>query len=77
METSKGAKIKPDKNLTDMFDAWRTEVSKNNMKDEDAIYEAYRYTRNKKNINKAFFIYAYYQLAYDSDDCTFVVSVRK
>ena len=54
-----------------MFDAWRTEVSKNNMKDEDTIYEAYKYTRNKKNINKAFFIYSYYQLAYDSDDCTF------
>ena len=70
--TSKGAIIKTDKNLTDMFDAWKKEVSDSKkLDDEDAIYEAYRYTRNKKKVNKAWFIYTHYGEVYDTDDCTF------
>ena len=69
--TSKGAYITVNDNYTDMFNAWKDEVSKNKMKDEDAIYEAYRYTRNKKKVNKAWFIYTHYVKVYDTDDCTF------
>ena len=39
--------------------------------DEDAIYEAYRYTRNKKKINKAWFIYTHHAFVRDSDECAF------
>ena len=43
---------------------------KNNMKDEDANY-AYRYTRNKKKINKLFFQYTYAPTVQDADECAF------
>jgi hypothetical protein len=70
-KTSKGAYVKLDKNYTDMFNEWLSEVADNNMDDEDAIYEAYRYTRNKKKVNKAWFIYTHYGEVIDTDDCTF------
>ena len=41
------------------FDKWREEWGKKNIKEEDAIYEAYRYTKNKKKINEAFFKYTH------------------
>ncbi len=41
------------------------------MKEEDAIYETYRYTRNKKKINKAWFIYTHNNFVRDSDECAF------
>ncbi len=41
------------------------------MKEEDAIYETYRYTRNKKKINKAWFIYTHNDFVRDSDECAF------
>ena len=44
------------------MDKW----NKTNMKEEDAIYEAYRYTRNKKKINKAWFIYTHNAFVRDS-----------
>ncbi len=70
--TSKGASIKIDKNYTEMFNAWLKEVSDSKkMDDEDAIYEAYRYTRKKKKVNKAWFIYTNYEKVYDTDECTF------
>ena len=69
--TSKGAYIKLDKNYTAMFNEWLSEVADNNMDDEDAIYEAYRYTRNKKKVNKAWFIYTNYIKVYDADECAF------
>ena len=69
--TSKGATIPLDKNYTAMFNEWLSEVADNNMDDEDAIYEAYRYTRNKKKINKAWFIYTHHGFVRDSDECAF------
>ena len=47
------------------MDKW----NKTNMKEEDAIYEAYRYTRNKKKINKAWLIYTHNAFVRDSDEC--------
>ncbi len=69
--TSLGAKYEIGENTTKAFNDWLSEVGKNNMKDEDAIYEAYRYTRNKKKINKAWFIYRYNAFVRDADECAF------
>ncbi len=69
--TSLGAEYKIGENTTKAFKEWKTEVDKNNMKDEDAIYEAYRYTRKKKKINKAWFIYTHHAFVKDSDECAF------
>ena len=69
--TSLGAKYKIGSNTTDAFKDWLNEVGKNDMEDEDAIYEAYRYTRNKKKINKAWFIYTHNAFVRDSDECAF------
>ena len=69
--SSKGATIPLDKNYTAMFNEWLSEVADNNMDDEDAIYEAYRYTRNKKKVNKAWFIYTENAFVQDSDECAF------
>ena len=37
--------------------------------DEDANYEAYRYTKNKKKINEAFFRYTHAPFVGDADEC--------
>ncbi len=71
IKTSKGATIEVNNNLTTMFQNWLTEVGKKKMDDEDAIYEAYRYTRKKKKVNRAWFIYTHYERVYDTDECTF------
>jgi hypothetical protein len=69
--TSLGAEYEIGSNTTDAFKDWLTEVGKNNMKDEHAIYEAYRYTRKKKKINKAWFIYTHHAFVKDADECAF------
>ena len=69
--TSLGAIYYLGDNTTKAFNDWKTEIGKNDMKDEDAIYEAYRYTRNKKKINKAWFIYTHNAFVQDSDECAF------
>ena len=48
-----------------------SEIGKNKLKDEDANYEAYRYTRNKKKINEAFFRYTHYAWISDADECAY------
>ena len=69
--TSKGATFTNFANMSSMFTDWLKEVNDNNMDDEDAIYEAYRYTRKKKKINKLFFQYTYAPTAEDADECAF------
>ena len=39
--------------------------------DEDAIYEAYRYTRNKKKINELWFRYIQAHRVDDADECAY------
>ena len=68
-DTSLGAEYELGSNTTDAFKDWLNEVGKNDMEDEDVIYEAYRYTRNKKKINKAWFIYTHNAFVRDSDEC--------
>ncbi len=68
--TSLGAECEIGSNTTTAFNEWKTEVRKDE-KDEDAIYEAYRYTRNKKKTNKAWFIYTHNAFVRDSDECAF------
>ena len=53
------------------FDKWREEWGKKNIKEEDAIYEAYRYTKNKKKINEAFFRYINAPFIGDADECAY------
>ena len=69
--TSLGAEYEIGENTTKAFNEWLSEVADNNMDDEDAIYEAYRYTRNKKKINKAWFIYTENDFVRDADECAF------
>ena len=52
--TAKGGDFKKISNITKAFDKWKDEWKKKSLKDEDAIYEAYRYTKNKKKINEYF-----------------------
>jgi hypothetical protein len=70
-KTSRGATFTNFANMTKMFTDWKKEAKDNSMKDEDAIYEAYRYTRNKKKINKLFFQYSYAPKVEDADECAF------
>ena len=69
--TSRGATFTNFANMTQMFKDWKKEATDNNMKDKDAIYEAYRYTRNKKKINKLFFQYTQARFVEDADECAF------
>ena len=69
--TSRGGTFTNYKNVTQMFHDWRDEQKANNLKDEDANYEAYRYTRNKKKINKLFFQYTNAPWVEDADECAF------
>jgi hypothetical protein len=68
--TSKGAMFTKLSNISTAFDNWQTEWKKKDLKDEDANY-VYRYTKNKKAINKAFFQYAYAPFVQDADECAF------
>ena len=69
--TSRGGSHTPGTNVTDTFEDWLTEVGKDKTKDEDAIYEAYRYTRKKKKINKLFYQYTHAPFVEDADECAF------
>ena len=69
--TSKGSKFKYYDNVTYSFNEWINAVNDNNMKDSDAVYEAFRYNRNNKKINQLWFRYTHAHLVLDSDDCAF------
>jgi hypothetical protein len=69
-KTSRGATFTNFANMTKMFTQWKKEA-KDSYDDEDAIYEAYRYTSNKKKINKLFFQYKNAPLVEDADECAF------
>jgi hypothetical protein len=69
--TSKGAQFCLSNDITTEFENWLKEIGKNKLKDKDANYEAYRYTRNKKKINEAFFRYTHYGWISDADECAY------
>ena len=69
--TSKGGRYCLSDDVTNEFKNWLKEIGDNNLKDEDANYEAYRYTRNKKKINEAFFRYSHYGWISDADECAY------
>jgi len=69
--TSKGAQFCLSEDITTEFKNWLNEIGKNKLKDKDANYEAYRYTRNKKKINEAFFRYTHYGWISDADECAY------
>jgi hypothetical protein len=72
LTTSRGATFTNFANITKMFKDWLKEIKDNsNLDDEDAIYEAYRYSRNKKKINKLFFQYSQAGFLEDADECAF------
>ena len=69
--TSKGGDFTKLSNITTAFNNWLDEWKKKDLKDEDANYEAYRYTKNKKKINEAFYKYAYAPFVQDADECAY------
>ena len=69
LQTSRGATFTLLSNITKNFDTWKDEWEKKDIKEEDAIYEAYRYTKNKKKINEAFFKYTHASFVGDADEC--------
>ena len=69
--TAKGGTFTKFSNITMYFEKWREEWGKKNIKEEDAIYEAYRYTKNKKKINEAFFKYTHAAWISDADECAY------
>ena len=71
LTTSRGGVFTQYANITTAFDKWRDEWKKKSLKDEDAIYEAYRYTKNKKKINEAFFKYTCAAFVQDADECAY------
>ncbi len=71
LTTSKGATITDSSKTKKAFEDWKDAQDDNNMKDEDAIYEAYRYTRNKKKINELFFNYTHAGFVQDADECAY------
>ena len=71
LKTSRGAAFTKYSNISDEFKAWKDEWEKKEIKDEDFIYEAYRYTKNKKKINEAFFRYINAPFIGDADECAY------
>ena len=71
LTTSRGAAFNYDKNISDAFGKWKEEWGKKNIKDEDFIYEAYRYTKNKKKINEYFYQYTHAGFVADADECAY------
>ena len=69
--TAKGGDFTKISNITTAFNNWRNEWKKKSLKDEDAIYEAYRYTKNKKKINEYFYQYVYAPFVQDADECAY------
>jgi len=69
--TAKGAAFTQISNITTAFNNWLDEWKKKDLKDEDANYEAYRYTKNKKKINEAFYKYVYAPFVQDADECAY------
>ena len=69
--TSKGASFTKLSNITTAFENWYNEWKKKKIDEEDAIYEAYRYTKNKKKINEYFYQYVYAPFVQDADECAY------
>ena len=59
-------------NATRHFQSWlEASTYDDDTEDEDAIYEAYRYTRNKKKINELWFRYIQANYVDDADECAY------
>ena len=59
-------------NATRHFHSWlEASTYDDDTEDEDAIYEAYRYTRNKKKINELWFRYIQAHRVDDADECAY------
>ena len=59
-------------NATRHFHSWlEASTYDDDTEDEDAIYEAYRYTRNKKKINELWFRYIQANYVDDADECAY------
>ena len=71
LQTSRGGAFTNYKNISDTFDKWKKEWDKKSIKDEDFIYEAYRYTKNKKKINEYFYQYTHAAFVQDADECAY------
>jgi hypothetical protein len=69
-DTSKGAKFCLSSDITTEFTKWKDEMTKKKFEDEKTNY-VYRYTRNKKKINEAFFRYTHYAWISDADECAY------
>ena len=72
LKTSKGLDFSNYANATRHFNAWLdASTYDDDTEDEDAIYEAYRYTRNKKKINELWFRYIKSHRVDDADECAY------
>ena len=70
--TSRGLEFKNYANATRHFNSWlEASTYDDDTEDEDAIYEAYRYTRNKKKINELWFRYVASDKVEDADECAY------
>ena len=70
--TSRGLSFTNYGNATAHFNDWLTASTyDDDTEDEDAIYEAYRYTRNKKKINELWFRYIKAHRVDDADECAY------
>ena len=70
--TSRGLTFSNYANATRHFQSWLEASSyDDDTEDEDAIYEAYRYTRNKKKINELWFRYIKSHRVDDADECAY------
>ena len=70
--TSKGLPFTNSANATRHFNSWlEASTYDDDTEDEDAIYEAYRYTRNKKKINELWFRYVASDRVEDADECAY------
>jgi hypothetical protein len=72
LKTSKGLDFSNFGNATRHFNEWLdASTYDDDTEDEDAIYEAYRYTRNKKKINELWFRYIRANCVDDADECAY------
>ena len=70
--TSRGLPFTNYANATRHFNDWLdASTYDDDTEDEDAIYEAYRYTRNKKKINELWFRYVASNVVEDADECAY------
>ena len=69
--SSKGASICPNNLIEQSFENYTSDFFKNNDVDDNFNIERYKYTLNVKSVIEKYFLYQYWYLVIDTDECAY------